>query len=375
MKYFLIAGEPSGDMHAATLMAELKIADPEASFQYFGGNLMQAQGGQLLRHYNSMAFMGILPVLLNLKAIQRNFKHCEKALLAFRPDVLILIDYPGFNLRMARFAKQHQIQTSYYISPKIWAWKTKRVHKVKAYVDNMYTIFPFETNFYNRFNYRVEYVGNPVYDSVHAQLKKTVDIAEFCTANQLNNKPIIALLAGSRTEEIKLLLPVMEQLCEYYPNYQFVVAGAPSQSIDFYQSILKSQIPVIYNQTYDLLRVSSAAVVASGTATLETALLNTPQVVVYKMGLGWFLELFRKQILKTKYFSLVNLVAEKDVVKELFQSEVNVDNLKLELNKLLNEENYRTEMQNEYKLIGINLKTEGAAIKAAQSIYNSLKKK
>lgn len=373
MKYFLIAGEPSGDMHGAKLIEELMKTDPEADLQYFGGDLMQAKGGQLLKHYNEMAFMGILPVLLNLRTIQKNFNTCQKALLQFNPDVLILIDYPGFNLRMAKFAKLHGIPTSYYISPKVWAWKTKRVHKIKAWVDKMYTIFPFETRFYNTFNYKVNYVGNPVCDIIEQEMHEPLDNQAFILANNLTNKPIIALLAGSRNAEISLLLPIMEKVIALYPKYQFVIAGAPNKDREYYQQILSSKIPVIFNQTYTLLRHSKAAIVASGTATLETALLNVPQVVVYKMGMGWFLEMFRKQILKTNFFSLVNLVAEKEVVKELFQSEVTPERIKIEIDQILNNKNYCMQMLNGYKEIVNNLRSEGAAVKTAKAIFDSIK--
>ena len=373
MKYFLIAGEPSGDMHAADLMLGIKKHDPEAEFQFFGGDLMQAQGGILIKHYNEMAFMGVLPVILNINKIRRNFQECKKAILNYNPHLVILIDYPGFNLRIASFAKQHKFKTAYYISPKIWAWKTNRVYKVKSWVDQMYTIFPFETAFYRKYNYDVSYVGNPVYDLIQRELKKPFNFDLFCKSNNLLNKPIIALLAGSRTEEIKGLLPIMEQLAEYFPDYQLVVAGAPHQTQAFYRSITNKDITIVFNQTYPLLRASSAAVVTSGTATLETALLNIPQVVVYKMGLGWLLERLKKYVLKTEFFSLVNLIAEKQVVKELFQSKVTVQNIQHELDKTLNNKIHRSSILNGYAEIAGKLSSEGAAGKAAAAIVKSLK--
>ncbi|HKK81849.1 MAG TPA: lipid-A-disaccharide synthase [Prolixibacteraceae bacterium] len=374
MKYFLIAGEPSGDMHAATLMAEIKNNDPQAEFQYFGGNLMQKQGGTLLMHYRNMAYMGILPVLLNLRTIQKNFRYAESQLLTFNPDILILIDYPGFNLRMARFAKNHNIKTAYYISPKVWAWKTKRVIKIKKYVDKMYTIFPFETDFYKRYNYPVTYVGNPVWDIIRKVNESTANKEEFCRQNNLNDKPIIALLAGSRNDEINLLLPVMEEVAHGKKEYQFVIAGAPGKDEEYYRQVLHKKLPIVFGQTYQLLKNSEAAIVASGTATLETALLKTPQVVVYKMSMGWLLEKFRSVILKTKFFSLVNLVAEKEVVKELFQSQVTSENINDELNKILLDTNYRSSIQKGYDDIIDKLHSEGAAIKAANHIVESIKK-
>lgn len=373
MKYFLIAGEPSGDMHAAKLMEEIKLADRNAVFEFFGGDLMNAQGGVMHLHYSKMAFMGLWGVLSNINTIRKNFKTCEKAVLAFNPDLLIFIDYPGFNLRMAKFAKHHNIKTAYYISPKIWAWKTKRVHQVKAYVDQMYTIFPFETAFYQNYNYPVNYVGNPVFDIIQKELSADFNIKDFCELNSLSQKPIIALLAGSRTEEIKLTLPVMAQVADYFPEYQFVIAGAPNQAIGFYTSVLNNNIiPVVFNQTYALLRASKAAIVTSGTATLETALLNIPQLVVYKMGMGWLMERIKSLILKTDYFSLVNLVAEREVVKELFQSQVSLKNLKNELENILNNEQYRLKMLNSYHEIGIRLNSNGAAKKAATAMVKSI---
>jgi lipid-A-disaccharide synthase len=373
MKYFLIAGEASGDMHGSRLMSEIKKTDSEAIFMFFGGDLMGEQGGVLLKHYRDLAFMGILPVIMNLHTISKNFNLCEKELLLFRPDVLILIDYPGFNLRMAKFAKQNGIPTAYYISPKIWAWKTRRVAKVKKYVDQMYTIFPFETEFYNKYGYKVTYVGNPVYDLIKEELDVKIDFPRFCNENQLPIKPIVALLAGSRKHEIEALLPIMEQVGERFSEYQFIVAGAPSIGPEFYQSVMKSNLPVVYAQTYTLLRHSKAAIVTSGTATLEAGLLNVPQVVCYKMGLGWFLELFRKQILKTRFFSLINLVAEKEVVKELFQSQVTVEIISKELQALLADDNYRSQLLDDYAYIASILSSNGAAAVAAQHIVESVK--
>lgn len=374
MKYFLIAGEPSGDMHAATLMSEIKNNDPQAEFCYLGGDLMQAEGGKLLMHYHEMAYMGILPVLLNLRKINHNFRFAEKNLLEFEPDILILIDYPGFNLRMAKFAKKHHIQTAYYISPKVWAWKTKRVHKIKKYIDRMYTIFPFETEFYKQYNYPVIYVGNPVWDMIQKVHEKPVDAELFRKQNKLSSKPIIALLAGSRNDEINHLLPEMEKVADLRPGYQFVIAGAPGKDETYYHNRLTTNIPVVFKQTYTLLQNSEAAIVASGTATLETALLKIPQVVVYKMGMGWFLETFRNIILKTDFFSLVNLVAEKEVVKELFQSQASVEMMNNELENILNNEAYRSGIMQGYNEIIDKLHSEGAAKKAARNIVESIKK-
>jgi len=374
MKYFLIAGEPSGDIHGAGLMEEIRKEDSESEFMYCGGDKMSEQGGVLIKHYRDMAFMGILPVILNLNKIQQNFSECKANIKAFKPDCLILIDYPGFNLKMAEFARKEGIKTVYYISPKIWAWNTGRVKKIKAFIDEMYTIFPFETSFYKKYNYEVNYVGNPVSDLINRELEKEVNFEKFCSENNIDRKPIIALLAGSRRNEITSILPILERLPEKFPEYQFVIAGAPGNSPEFYQSVMKTNLKVIFNRTYDLIRISRAAVVASGTATLETALLGTPHVVCYKMGMGWFLEIFRNQILKTKYFSLVNLVAEKEVVKELFQSQLTIDNISLELNNILAEGKSREIMLRDYQKISEKLTSQGAAKNAAKQIVGTLKK-
>jgi lipid-A-disaccharide synthase len=374
MKYFLIAGEPSGDMHGATLMQEIKKADSKASFTFMGGDLMNAQGGKQIKHYREMAFMGILPVLLNLLTIRKNFLLYQDELKKNQPDVLILIDYPGFNLLAAKFAKAQNIRVAYYISPKIWAWKTNRIKQIKAYVDRMFTIFPFETDFYKQFDYRVDYVGNPVADLIEEELNTDFDVKKFRAQNQLTDQPIIALLPGSRKSEISLLLPEMEKVISHFPNHQFVVAGAPGTSPVGYLRYLKSNIPIVYYQTYKLLRSSEAAIVASGTATLETALLGVPQVVIYKLNFGWFLEKIRGLILKQRFFSLVNLVANKEVVTELLQSEVTEKNLVAEVSALVNDQDYRNRMMNNYREVSDQLKSSGAAKNTANAIINFLSK-
>ncbi|MBN1925230.1 MAG: lipid-A-disaccharide synthase [Prolixibacteraceae bacterium] len=373
MKYFIIAGEASGDMHAARLMHEIKVLDANAVFTFFGGDLMKKEGGRLLKHYREMAFMGGIPVLMNIRTIKRNFKLCEKELLKTAPDVLILVDYAGFNLRMARFAKEHKIKTAYFISPKVWAWNTKRAFKIKAWVDEMYTILPFETTFYQSFNYSVDYVGNPVCDIINEFRPGHSDEDSFKITHKLGPEPIIALLAGSRKHEIKALLPIMEKVSMSFPTYQFVVAGAPGIEPGYYNSVLKTNIKVLFGKTYELLFFSKAALVTSGTATLETALLKVPQLVCYKMGLGWFLQFFRKHILKTEHFSLVNLIAGKEVVKEYFQSEVTKRNLNAELHQLLENKAYRERMIAEYNEIEKILKTNGAAKNAARLIVEHMK--
>lgn len=373
MKYFLIAGEASGDMHGAHLMEQIKEMDQHADFMFFGGDMMSNVGGKNLKHYREMAFMGIIPVILNLRAIKQNLKFCKESIFAYKPDTVILIDYPGFNLRIAEFAKKNNIKTCYYISPKIWAWKTKRIKKIKAYVDHMFSILPFEESFYKNFNYPVEYVGNPSWDIIKEELETPTSLKEFCDKNHLPERPIIALLPGSRKHEIKSILSIIQELKNTYPNHHFIVGGAPGIDISFYQSILRNDIKIVFNQTYKLLRNSEAAIVTSGTATLETALLSVPQVVVYKMGMGWLLERVRKYLLKTEFFSLVNLVAEEEVVLELFQSQVTVDKISTELHKLLNDESYKLNMLTNYTLLQEKIDSTGAAQNTALKIVKHLK--
>lgn len=373
MKYFLIAGEASGDLHASNLMAEIKKEDPNAEFHFFGGDLMLAQGGTCLKHYSEMAYMGVVPVLMNLDKIKKNLNLCKKAILNFQPDVVILVDYPGFNLRIAKFSKKKGIKTVYYISPKIWAWKTKRIHKIKKFVDRMYTIFPFETEFYKKYNYSVEYVGNPIFDSIQKTPNQWENVEAFITSNQLPSKPIIALLAGSRKDEIKRLLPEMLKVVDNFKEHQFVIAGAPNINQQFYDQYNSINVPVIYDNTYNILRFSEAAIVASGTATLETAILNIPQIVVYKMGLGWLASKVKPYFIKTKFFSLVNLVGEKEIVKEFFHNEVNTKTITKELSKILQSDIYRTSILNGYSEIREKLKTNGASNVAALKLVSWLK--
>lgn len=370
MEYFLIAGEASGDLHGAALMREIKKLDRTANFTFLGGDLMQSEGGKMLIHYRKMAFMGIVPVILNIRTIFNNFKIFENELKNHKPNLLILIDYPGFNLKAAKKAKELGIPVAYYISPKIWAWKTHRIKQIKAYVDKMYTIFPFETAFYESFDYPVEYVGNPVADLIQNEQSKVLDEEGFRSKNQLDSRKIIALLPGSRKSEISLLLPEMEKVALHFQQYQFVVAGTNAVSSNLYQEHLTIKLPIVYDQTYTLVRCSSAAIVASGTATLETALLGTPQVVVYKFNLGWIMETLKPYVLKQRFFSLVNLVAEKEVVKELFQSQVNEQYLSDELHNLLENKEYIEQIKQEYSIISNKLQSMGAAANAAQSIVN-----
>jgi len=375
MKYFIIAGEASGDLHASHLMSELKKRDSEASFCFFGGDLMAAQGGTLLKHYREMAFMGLIPVLLNLHKIKKNFRIAEDKLLEFQPDVLILVDYPGFNLRMAAFAKTHAIRVFYYISPKIWAWKTKRVYKVKRYIEEMFTIFPFETDFYRKYNYNVHYVGNPTVDELASRPNQKQTFKEFILKNSLTEKPIIALLAGSRSQEIIRILPVLTEVMKRFPEYQFVIAGAPSQPIALYDKILRGKrIPVLFGQTYDLLQHSTAALVASGTATLETAVLNIPQVVCYRVEAGKVGTWVKEWLMKIPFFSLVNLIIGREVVKELFQETCTPLTVGNELERILTDTSYREAMLVNYREMLEKLGGPGCAERAANEMINILKK-
>ena len=373
MKYFIIAGEASGDLHASNLMCELQKADSNAEFCFLGGDLMQAQGGKMIKHYRQMAFMGFLAVLKNARTVLKNMEDCKQAIIDFKPDVLILVDYPSFNLRMARFAKENLNTTVYYyISPKIWAWKEFRIKQIKRYVDKMFTIFPFETDFYARHNYAVEYVGNPTVDSILTRPNQSQPFIEFCTKNKLSQKPIIALLAGSRKQEISACLPRMIEAASRFPDYQIVIAGAPGITPEFYQAFLKgNDVSIVFGKTYDLLQQSKAAIVNSGTATLETAMVGIPQVVVYHVIFGRLAYAIKDIFIKVKFFSLVNLVAEKEVVKELVAHFFTVDKVADELDNLLNNSEYRNRMINEYISIKNALGGTGAAARAAKSIINN----
>jgi len=376
MKYFIIAGEASGDLHASHLMRELKNRDGDADFSFFGGDLMAHEGGTLLKHYREMAFMGLFPVIFNLHKIKRNFTLAEQKLLEFKPDVLILVDYPGFNLRMAEFAKANGIKVFYYISPKIWAWKIRRVHKVKKFVDEMFTIFPFETAFYGKYDYKVRFVGNPTIDELAHRPNQEETFAEFILKNKLKDKPVIALLAGSRRQEIKRILPVLAIVSRRFSEYQFVIAGAPSQSQALYDEVLgKTAIPVVFGQTYELLKQSTAALVASGTATLETAYINIPQVVCYRIEAGRLGTWVKDQLVKIPFISLVNLIAGREIVKELFQQYCTPDTVSEELNKILTDRIYREAMLAGYAEVLADLGGPGCAERAASLMIELLSKK
>ena len=370
MKYYIIAGEASGDLHGANLMKALYEEDPEAEIRFWGGDLMEKTGGTLVKHYRDLAFMGFVEVIFNLKTILNNIKICKKDISEFKPDVLIFIDYPGFNMRIAKWAKALGYKTHYYISPQIWAWKENRIKAIKNDVDKMFVILPFEKSFYeDKHQFPVEFVGHPLIDAIQSQSKPDENI--FRRENQLNEKPIIAVLPGSRKQEITKMLSVMLSVVEDFEEYQFVIAGAPSQDFEFYkQFITNKNIKFISNKTYDLLRFSTAALVTSGTATLETALFKVPEVVCYKGS--WASYQIAKRIITLKYISLVNLIMDQEVVTELIQEDCNTKRIKEELQKLL-EPDYREKLLKNYDILEEKLGGTGASKKTAKLIVENLK--
>jgi len=370
VKYYIIAGEASGDLHGSNLMKALQRQDVNAEFRFWGGDLMQQVSETLVKHYRDLAFMGFLEVVMNLKTISKNLTFCKKDIEAYQPDVIIFIDYPGFNLRIAKWAKQKGFKTHYYISPQIWAWKENRIKAIKRDVDKMYVILPFEKDFYEKkHNYPVEFVGHPLIDAIANRTQ--VDEFEFKSTFELNEKPIIALLPGSRKQEIKKMLSVMLSVVKDFPDYQFVIAGAPSQDYDFYKPFITNEnVKFISNKTYDLLSISSAALVTSGTATLETALFKVPQVVCYKGS--WVSYQIGKRVVNLEYISLVNLIMNKPVVTELIQNDFNSKRLQSELNAILATEKRET-LFLEYFELEKQLGGKGASEKTASLIYKAIK--
>jgi lipid-A-disaccharide synthase len=380
MKYYLIVGEASGDLHASHLMAALKAEDGEAEFRFFGGDMMAAEGGTLVKHYRELAYMGFIPVLLHLRTILSNMKRCKEDIVAWAPDVLILVDYPGFNLDIAKFIHANtDIPVYYYISPKIWAWKEHRIKNIKRDVDKLFSILPFEIDFFERkHNYPITYVGNPTMDEVTAFLEEDSSTADsFRSDNGLSGKPIIALLAGSRKQEIKDNLTRMVQAAAPYADrYQIVLAGAPSISTEYYDQWLAGcgvDVKVVFGRTFHLLKYAEAALVTSGTATLETALFDTPQVVCYYMNFGRIVSFARKLLLKVPYISLVNLIAGREVVKELVADGMTVDNVRSELDNILGNEEYRNRMLGGYAEMRGKLGEAGAPRHAANKMVELLR--
>lgn len=377
MKYYLIVGEASGDLHASNLMKALMAEDPEAEFRFFGGDLMTAVGGTCVKHYRELAYMGFIPVLLHLRTIFSNMDRCKHDIEAWKPDVLILVDYPGFNLKIAAYIKKHtQIPIYYYISPKIWAWKEYRIKNIRRDVDKLFSILPFEVDFFRGHHYPVDYVGNPCVDAVDSFLRTDTETKEqFCQRLNLeSSRPVIALLAGSRKQEIKDNLSRMMEASRSFPQYQFVIAGAPGIAPEFYSHYLTDGAKIVFGETYRLLRHSEAALVTSGTATLETALFRVPQVVCYYTAAGKLVSFLRRHILKVKYISLVNLVSGSEVVTELVADGMTVDNIRRELSAIIEGGSRRMQMLSGYDRMIQILGTPGASERAAKLMVKYLKK-
>lgn len=381
MKFYVIAGEASGDLHGSNLIRELKKQDPRSNIRCWGGDLMQNAGGDLVKHYRDLAFMGFIEVAKNITTILRNLRFCKKDIQSFQPDALILIDYPGFNLRIAKWAKQQRIKVIYYISPQVWAWKENRVKLIKECVDRMLVILPFEKAFYKKWNFDVEYVGHPLIEVVEsfkleADNKKQWAIGnrQHAMGNESTEPEIIALLPGSRKQEISKKLPVMLEVSKFFPNHRFIIAEAPSVDHSFYETFtaVHSNVSSLANKTYQLLISSKAALVTSGTATLETALFEVPEVVCYKASPVSYQ--IARRLIKVKYISLVNLIMNKEVVKELIQDELNIDNLKYELSQIINNQSRIAEIKKDYTDLKNILREGGnASSRAAASILQFLK--
>jgi lipid-A-disaccharide synthase len=371
MRYYIIAGEASGDLHASNLMKEIRKLDPDSEFRFWGGDMMLSQGGELVKHYRDNAYMGFFEVAANLGTILANIRFCKKDLLAYHPDVLILVDYPGFNLRIAKYAKSIGVKVFYYISPQLWAWKPSRHKIIKKYVDRMFVILPFEKEFYEEYNYEVDYIGHPLLDVINEK-EQGADRQTFIEKNKLPNKPIIALLPGSRKQEVGNMLRTMLTVVPTYKKYQFIIAGATSIQQEFYNRIISNYpVKIIFNQTYDLLKHADAALVTSGTATLETALLGTPQVVCYK---GNFLSyIIARRIVKVKFISLVNLIMNREVVKELIQKKFTEVFLAYHLKTILEDTAARDRILYSYKTLRDRLGGQGASGRAAKLMIHYLR--
>lgn len=368
-KLFIISGEASGDLHGSNLVKAL-LQQSEMEIQAWGGDLMEAAGAKVLKHYKELAFMGFWEVITNIRTISKNFKLCKEQILEFKPDAVVFIDYPGFNLRMAKFCKEQGIKTLYYISPQVWAWKQNRVKKIKAFVDRMFVILPFEKPFYDQFDYSVEFVGHPLIDAIEDFKTRAQEPAAFRSKYKLDERPIIALLPGSRNQEIKVKLPIMLSVVNNFKDYQFVIAGAPSKDREFYSEFLRgSNIALVENDTYNLLNNSQAALVTSGTATLETALFKVPEVVCYK-GSSVSYQI-AKRVIKVKYISLVNLIQDQEVVKELIQGDLTTENIRTELEKILSTEG-RTRMLNNYDSLIRNCGGVGASENVAKLVLKEI---
>ena len=376
MRYFLIAGEASGDLHGSNLIKGIRSVDPSARLRCWGGDLMQEAGAELIRHYKEGAIMGFVEVIANLGKLSRNLQDCKNDILNYNPDVVVLIDYPGFNFRIAQFAKERGFRVFYYIAPKVWAWKEKRVHRLKKYVDRLFIIFPFEIDYFKKWDIDAIYNGNPLLDSVdnHPSAKETKE--EFCKRADLNpDSTTVALLAGSRRGEIKYLLPRMIEVAKRYPSYQFLLACAPSVDLEFYKGIIGkkcSNIKLLVGETYSILRHSNAAIINSGTASLEAALIGVPQVVCY--GGNEISYQIARMVVKLKYISLANLIMDKGLFKELIQHSCTPALISQELDQLLHNQEYRARMMQDYADVRTVLGGAGASAKVAKAMIEELKK-
>ena len=376
MRYFLIAGEASGDLHGSNLIKGIRSVDSNAQIRCWGGDLMQEAGGELVRHYKEGAIMGFVEVLANLGKLAKNLQDCKNNILEYNPDVIVLIDYPGFNFRIAQFAKERGFRVFYYIAPKVWAWKEKRVHRLKKYVDKLFIIFPFEIDYFKKWGIDAIYNGNPLLDSVDNHPSATETKEEFCKRADLNpDSTTVALLAGSRRGEIKYLLPRMIEVAKRYPSYQFLLACAPSVDLEFYKGIIGkkcSNIKLLMGETYSILRHSNAAIINSGTASLEAALIGVPQVVCY--GGNEISYQIARMVVKLKYISLANLIMDKGLFKELIQHSCTPALISQELDQLLHNQEYRARMMQDYADVRTVLGDAGASAKVAKAMIEELKK-
>lgn len=370
LKLYIIAGEASGDLHGSNLMKNLTAENPNIEFRFWGGDKMKHQGGTLVKHISDLAFMGFLEVIKNIKTILNNIRFCKADIATFQPDALLLIDYPGFNLRIAEWAKQKGIKVYYYVSPQVWAWKQSRVYKIKKCVDELYVILPFEKDFYKKFDFEVHYLGHPLLDAVADFRSSIVDKQLIYSENNLSNKPIIALLPGSRKQEVSVKLPIMLEAVRSFDSYQVIIAGAPSLAPEFYQQFIKESDKIIFGKTYDILEIAEAAVVTSGTATLETALFHVPQVVCYKSSA--FSYQIAKRLVKIKFISLVNLILNKEAVKELIQQDCNPTLIQKEIGKILVGGDHRESMLQDYKELQQLLGAGGASKKIAHAMLKTI---
>ena len=378
MKYYLIVGEASGDLHASNLMKAIKEVDSSAEFRFFGGDLMSAVGGERVKHYRELAYMGFIPVLMHLRTIFSNMSLCKKDIVQWSPDVLILVDYPGFNLSIAEYVhKNTDIPVYYYISPKIWAWKEHRIKNIKRDVDELFSILPFEIDFFEKkHDYKINYIGNPCVDAVDAFLRNSPETREeFIKRNNIPDKPVVALLAGSRKQEITANLPLMLEAMKGYPDYQPVIAGAPGIDKDFYKPYIEEGACIVFGETYNILNNAHAALVTSGTATLEAGIFRVPQVVCYATPMARLYSWLKKHFLKVKFVSLVNLVADKEVVRELVAADMTLENVKAELGKILADGKERKTMLDEYDRMLEILGGAGASQRAARKIVALLKER